>query len=92
MTVVAYYVNSKYKIRIRLIALRRLYEHHSSENQTKLLLSIIKDSRLLIRLDISLLTTPETTTLLSISFLRNSFLDSQINSVNSVVYAVKAIS
>ena len=46
MTVVAHYVNSNYKIKTSLIALRRLHRYHNSENQAELLISIFQDYKI----------------------------------------------
>lgn len=43
MAVVAHYIDSNYKVRTRLIALRRLYGHHGGDNQAELLLEIIHE-------------------------------------------------
>ncbi len=43
MAVVAHYVNSNYKIKTSLIALRRLHRYYSDENQAELLISIFQD-------------------------------------------------
>ena len=43
ITVVAHYVDLNYKVKMSLIALRRLHEYYSSKNQAELLISIFQD-------------------------------------------------
>ena len=42
MAVVIHYVDNNYKVRTRLIALRRLHEDHNGKNQARLLVEIFK--------------------------------------------------
>jgi len=42
LTVVIYYINNNYKVRTRFIALRRLHEDYNKENQSYLLVKILK--------------------------------------------------
>jgi len=42
MAVVIHYIDNNYKVRTRLIALRRLHEDHNGKNQARLLVEIFK--------------------------------------------------
>ena len=46
MAVIIHYINKFYKIRTRLIAIRRVYGGHSRENQAKFLIKILKEFEL----------------------------------------------
>jgi hypothetical protein len=43
MVVVAHYTGRDYKVKTRLLALRRLHGHHGGENQAELLIHILRD-------------------------------------------------
>jgi hypothetical protein len=46
MAVVIHYIDKSYKVRTRLIAMRRLYGGHSGENQAELLMKILREFEL----------------------------------------------
>ena len=46
MTVIAHYVDSNYKIKTSLIALRRLHKYHNNKNQAELLISIFQNYKI----------------------------------------------
>jgi hypothetical protein len=50
MTVIAYYCDRDYQSQIRLLGLRRLHREHNKENQTDLLIQIIKEYEITDRL------------------------------------------
>lgn len=50
MAVVIHYIDKSYKVRTRLIAMRRVYGGHSGENQAKLLVEILREFELTDRL------------------------------------------